>query len=75
VTVRYHGQTAVDIAASVEGYVGKILVVVDVEDPSDPKEVGRWWWPGQHTGGGETPEEPDMNGLHGPATSSAIVRT
>lgn len=35
-----------------EGYVGKILVVLDVSDPAAPVEVGKWWLPGQ-----KTPEE------------------
>jgi hypothetical protein len=35
-----------------EGYIGKILVIVDSTDPRNPKEVGKWWLPGQ-----KTPEE------------------
>ena len=39
-------------------------MVVDIADPENPKEISRWWHPGQHTAGGETP---DINfGLHGP---------
>jgi len=35
-----------------EGFIGMILVIVDVSDPRNPKEIGKWWLPGQ-----KTPEE------------------
>jgi len=35
-----------------EGYIGKILVILDVSDPSHPREAAKWWLPGQ-----KTPEE------------------
>lgn len=35
-----------------EGYVGMILVILDVSDPARPREAGKWWLPGQ-----KTPEE------------------
>jgi len=38
-----------------EGYVGNIVMILDLKDPSQPEEVGRWWMPGQWTKGGETP--------------------
>lgn len=41
-----------------------ILTVVDVSDPSEPEEVGRWWWPGQHVD--EEGEDFSFYG-HGPA--------
>jgi hypothetical protein len=40
-----------------QGYFGAILLIVDINDPSKPKEVSRWWFPGQHTAGGEKTEE------------------
>lgn len=43
------------ISTEMEGFVGNILVIYDVADPSAPKEVSRWWMPGQHVAGGETP--------------------
>jgi hypothetical protein len=30
-------------------------MIMDFKDPANPTEVGRWWLPGQHTAGGETP--------------------
>ena len=43
------------ISTEMEGYVGNILVVYDIADPARPAEVSRWWMPGQHVAGGETP--------------------
>jgi hypothetical protein len=38
-----------------DGYIGNILVIYDLKDPRKPTEVSRWWLPGQHVAGGETP--------------------
>ncbi len=43
------------ISTEMEGYIGNILVIYDLADPSSPKEVSRWHMPGQHLAGGETP--------------------
>lgn len=50
----YDGRYAY-ISPQLEGYVGNILMIVDVSDPTRPEEVSRWWLPGQHVAGGETP--------------------
>lgn len=41
------------ISPTAEGYVGNIVMILDLIDPARPVEVGRWWIPGQWTGGGE----------------------
>ena len=41
------------ISPTAEGYVGNIVMILDLIDPANPVEVGRWWIPGQWTGGGE----------------------
>ncbi|HUF82773.1 MAG TPA: hypothetical protein VMN03_16675 [Burkholderiales bacterium] len=46
------------ISTGMEGYGGNILINYDVKDPARPQEVSRWWLPGQHIAGGETPEGP-----------------
>jgi hypothetical protein len=46
------------ISTEMAGYVGNILVIYDMRDPHRPAEVGRWWIPGQHIAGGETPSWP-----------------
>lgn len=43
------------ISTEMEGYVGNILVIYDLSDPSNPTEVSRWHMPGQHVANGETP--------------------
>jgi len=43
------------ISPVMEGYVGNIVMILDLKDPTRPKEVGRWWMAGQWTGGGEKP--------------------
>jgi hypothetical protein len=45
------------IATTKEGYHDNILMILDINDPANPKEVARWWFPGQHTAGGEKPGE------------------
>jgi hypothetical protein len=41
------------ISPTVDGYVGNIVMILDLGDPADPVEVGRWWIPGQWKAGGE----------------------
>ncbi len=36
-----------------DGYIGRYLSVIDVSDPTQPEEVGRWWLPGQHVAANE----------------------
>lgn len=43
------------ISTEMPGYVGNILVIYDIRNPSKPQEVARWWLPGQHLTGGEKP--------------------
>jgi hypothetical protein len=53
-----------------EGYIGKILVILDVRDPSHPVETGKWWIPGQ-----KTPEEDALRDWEQqPSFSSPVVR-
>jgi len=43
------------LSPEVDGYIGNIVMILDFKDPARPREVGRWWMPGQWTAGGETP--------------------
>jgi hypothetical protein len=43
------------ISPEMDGYVGNIVMILDLNDPTRPQEVGRWWMPGQWTAGGEKP--------------------
>jgi hypothetical protein len=73
-TVRTHGFGAhrfdmderyAYISTEMDGFVGNILVIYDLEDPARPEEVSRWWMPGQHIAAGEQPSWPGTrNRLH-----------
>ena len=41
------------ISPTAEGYIGNFVMILDLEDPAKPEEVGRWWIPGQWQAGGE----------------------
>lgn len=41
------------LPTAMDGYSGRIMLVVDLADPSAPREIGRWWIPGTHRAGGE----------------------
>ena len=43
------------ISPEMDGYAGNIVMILDLKDPAKPEEVGRWWVPGQWSGGGESP--------------------
>ena len=37
-----------------DGYTDHIFISIDLHDPAQPREVGRWWLPGMWQAGGET---------------------
>lgn len=43
------------LSAEMDGFHGNIVVIVDLSDPVRPREVSRWWLPGQWVEGGEAP--------------------
>lgn len=47
------------ISPTVEGYRSNIMMILDLKDPANPEEVGRWWVPGQWEAGGETFDSDD----------------
>ncbi len=46
------------LSGSEDGFVDQFLQIADLSDPTAPREVGRWWFPGMHAAGGETPTWP-----------------
>jgi hypothetical protein len=32
---------------SADGFQGNFVLIIDIDDPARPREVGRWWMPGQ----------------------------
>jgi hypothetical protein len=41
------------ISPTAEGFIGNIMMILDLANPAKPVEVGRWWIPGQWEAGGE----------------------
>ena len=41
--------------ARLEGFTDRIVLILDLENPASPREIGRWWIPGMWTAGGEKP--------------------
>lgn len=70
--IGYPGGKYFNAAATMPGYRGQILVFVDISDPNNPVEAGRWWMPGQKEG--ETPERRDIS-YHGPSIISEDGKT
>ncbi|MCS7236562.1 MAG: hypothetical protein RMM30_11400 [Armatimonadota bacterium] len=46
------------VPAGAPGYSDQIYRILDLTHPDRPREVGRWWMPGQWTEGGEQPDWP-----------------
>ncbi len=58
----YEGGRYAYLSATPDGFDERIWLIVDVGEPTKPVEAGRWWWPGQWRGGGETTTwPPDEN--------------
>jgi len=51
-------------SALLDGYKDHILIVIDMNDPAKPLEVGRWWIPGMWVAGGETANWTSRYALH-----------
>ena len=53
-------------SALIDGFTDYIFITIDMTDPTQPREAGRYWLPGMHQAGGETPSWPVHSrfGLH-----------
>ena len=51
-----------------DGFTDYIFMTVDMSDPAQPREAGRWWIPGMNLAAGESPTWPASRryGLHHP---------
>jgi hypothetical protein len=73
----YNGGRYAHLSADCPGYMGMIYRILDIQDPTNPVEVGRWWLPEQFIDGMLTGTYPsdhfggadwlDYAGMHGPA--------
>ena len=46
------------VSAHFDGFTDHILCIVDLTNVTNPEIVSRWWLPGMHRAGGETPTAP-----------------
>jgi hypothetical protein len=62
----YTGGRWAYISALIDGFTDYIFLTVDISDPTQPHEAGRWWIPGMNAAAGETPTWPATSrfGLH-----------
>ncbi len=51
-------------SALLDGFTDHILLIIDLADPTRPREAGRWWIPGMHADGGETKTWTNRVALH-----------
>jgi len=56
--ITYRGGRYAYVTAVPEGFLDRMLLIIDMSNPEKPEEAGRWWLPGQWTEGGETPGWP-----------------
>ena len=45
-------------SALLDGFTDYIFITIDMSDPANPREAGRWWIPGMNLAAGETPTWP-----------------
>ena len=43
------------LSPDMDGFIGNIVMILDLSNPSHPEEISRWWLPGQWIEGGEAP--------------------
>ena len=64
--VWYTGGRWAYASALIDGFTDYIFITIDMSDPRQPREAGRWWIPGMNQAAGETPSWPATSrfGLH-----------
>ena len=62
----YTGGRWAYVSALLDGFSDYIFLIVDMADPTHPKEAGRYWLPGMNFAAGEKPSWPPHRryGLH-----------
>jgi hypothetical protein len=62
----YTGGRWAYVSALLDGFTDYIFMTIDMSDPAQPREGGRYWIPGMHAAAGETPTWPARSryGLH-----------
>ncbi len=60
-------------SAILDGFTDHILIIIDMQDPTHPREVGRWWLPGMWAAGGERQSRPGRVALHHAVVSGDVA--
>ena len=60
-------------SALLDGYTDHLFISIDLQDPTKPREVGRWWVPGMWQAGGEKNEMPGRVALHHPVVANGVA--
>lgn len=60
----YEGGRYAYVSATPPGFSTRIWVVVDLDDPDEPVERARWWWPGMRDGEDRTWPEGEDRSVH-----------
>jgi hypothetical protein len=71
----YTGGRWAYVSALLDGFTDYIFMVVDMSDPTRPREAGRYWLPGMNAAAGEEPtwSATRRNGLHHPIIHGDIA--
>ncbi|MCC8152011.1 MAG: hypothetical protein LIO96_11315 [Lachnospiraceae bacterium] len=70
----YNGGRYLHLTACAPGFVNFIYRIVDIADPRNPVEVGRWWLPGQFLGNQtKATQERDIQGWSEGSTYPGLV--
>ena len=62
----YAGGRYAYASALLDGFIDHILIVIDLADPTRPREVGRWWIPGHER---RRRRDPDLDRTAMPCTT------
>lgn len=60
-------------SALLDGFTDHILLCIDLQDPTHPREVGRWWVPGMWGAGGEINRREGRTALHHPVIADGTA--
>ena len=62
------------ISTEMDGFVGNILVIYDIRNPTNPVEISRWWMPGQNVRADEPPHPKGRDHWHFTMPCDAAIR-
>jgi hypothetical protein len=60
-------------SALLDGFTDHILISIDLNEPTRPREIGRWWLPGMWHAGGETHDWQGRVALHHPVVANGVA--